>query len=100
MIRVGKLLAGSAVFGFGYLCGVFHAGDTSGLNAVQEQKAVESISNDTLMAYAKFRKSSNDLADSLSGESLNVSATEGVNFFAAVGCRNRCGARSGRGSGS
>lgn len=82
MIRVGKFLAGAAVFGCGYVCGTFDAVDATGLQAVQEQKPVESISNDTLMAYQKFRKGSNDLSDSLTGESLNVSAVEGLNFFA------------------
>ncbi len=82
MLRNCKMLAGAMVFGFGYLCGTWNAGMPQNLSAVQQQKPVEEISSDTLTAYQKFRKGSNDLSDSLAGESLQVSAVEGLNFFA------------------
>lgn len=82
MVTSGKLIAGLAVFAVGYVFGSFHGSPSSPLKAVQEATAVENISNETLQAYQKFRKGSYDLADSLKGESLNVTAVEGVNFFA------------------
>lgn len=82
MLKSGKLIAGLAVFGVGYVFGNFQGAETVRLQAVQEQSGVENISNETLQAYQKFRKGCYDLSDSLKGESLNVSAVEGVNFFA------------------
>ncbi len=84
MKRFGKLLAGSAVFAFGYTCGIFQAGSPADLQAVAQpdRKIVEAVSNETLEAYVKFRKGGSDLADSLRAESLNTVAVEGINFFA------------------
>lgn len=82
MVRSSKLLATAVVFGFGYLCGSFQLASPTDLNAVQELPPVETVSSESLLAYQKFQKASNDLSDSLKGESLLTSGVEGTNFFA------------------
>lgn len=82
MKRFGNWLAVALVFGVGYACGTFNAGEPSHLRAVQELKPVGDMSRDTLISYKSFLKGSKDLADSLSAESLNIPAMPGLNYFA------------------
>jgi hypothetical protein len=81
MKSLSVVLTFAAIFGCGYLCGSFQGLQPESA-AAQEQIGVEEISNDTLIAYLKFRKACSDLGDSLTAESLNVPATEDVNYFA------------------
>jgi hypothetical protein len=81
MKRLPVVLSFAVVFGCGFLCGTFRAVDPTTAQA-QEELGVEEISNDTLIAYLKFRKGCIDLGDSLAAEDLNIPATEDINFFA------------------
>jgi len=81
MRRLTAVVSLAVVFAAGYIFG--HLGAVEPRTAAaQEQLGVEEISNDTLISYVKFRKGCRDLLDSLNAESLNVSATEDINYFA------------------
>lgn len=82
MKRLNVLAATTLIFGAGYVCGQMQVGEPELARAVVQEEGVDSISNETLTNYQKFRKAATDLQASLQGENLNVGATEDPNFFA------------------
>ncbi|MCA9035575.1 MAG: hypothetical protein KDA91_10615 [Planctomycetaceae bacterium] len=82
MAHPGKLIACAALFGAGYIFGTFQSAGPQPLEAQEDRKPVSAITNESLTAYQKFQKASNDLSDSLRGEGVTTTAVEGTNFFA------------------
>lgn len=82
MKRLPRILLFAVVFGCGLLSGLLMRDTTPRAQAARQQVGVDEVSADTLVSYQKFRKASTDLSDSLNAESLNVKATEDLNYFA------------------
>lgn len=82
MSQFGRIVAGLTLFASGYTLGLFRAAEPQRVIADQQETGAEKVTDDTLLAYQRFIKGSNELSDSLASESLNTLAVEGRNFFA------------------